>query len=104
MYPKIDDVERVHEKDTKVILYVNKQAKTIAHQSDIVRFCRLSKFISSITHQITLILPLYLIISTIFHIKENFFVVSWWLTSSNAFQMRVIVTVECVIVTSSMPR
>ncbi len=43
VYPKIDDIVYVHEKDMEVILYVNRQANTMACQYDIVRLCHLSK-------------------------------------------------------------
>ncbi len=39
VYPKSDDVVHVHEKDVKAILYVIKQAKTMAYRSDIVHLC-----------------------------------------------------------------
>ncbi len=40
---KITDVVHVREKDMEGILYINKQAKTMARQSDIVFFCHLLK-------------------------------------------------------------
>ncbi len=43
VYPKIDDIVHVHEKDIEAIFYVNKQAKSMARLSDILRFCHLSK-------------------------------------------------------------
>ncbi len=43
VYPKINDIVHVHEKDMEVILYINKQAKTMAHQSNIVHFFHPSK-------------------------------------------------------------
>ncbi len=39
-YSKIDDVLHIHEKNMEA---VNKQAKTMARQSNIVHFCHLSK-------------------------------------------------------------
>ncbi len=43
MYTKIDDIVHIREKDVEVILYVNKQAKTMACLSDIVHSYRLSE-------------------------------------------------------------
>ncbi len=75
MYPKIDDIVHIYEKNMEMILYVDKRAKTMAHQSSIVRFFCLSKLhISLINHQITLIyhtLTDILIFLAMFHINPS---------------------------------